>query len=306
MIKFAASLFYLTAIFNIHAQSIELPTASNSAAVARHNYYTLEYNDDTELSRWVAYELTAEEVRGTTPRRDDFRGDPHITTGSAGENDYRGTGFDRGHLAPAGDMKITPQAMSESFYMSNIAPQRPDFNRGIWLTLENTVRTWAVENGAALIAVGPILDQREYQRIGSSGVAVPERFYKVILDYREPELKGIGFILPNRGSREPLQSYAVTIDEVERQTGIDFYSLLADDDEERLESSFDLSLWNFTEYRGEYRVSFSPESNEGTAPYWINISSDTRHNSSCRYYGNTKRGRFTNEAAGTACGICGG
>ena len=190
----------------------------------------------------VAYELTAQEVQGIVSRSDDFRADPEIITGSATLVDYRGSGYDRGHLAPAADMKWSEEAMSESFYMSNMSPQAPGFNRGIWRSLESRVRSWAVENGAVYVVTGGILSSG-LPTIGPDSISVPEYFYKVILDYQEPELKGIGSILPNQGSKSSLKTYAVSIDSVEQRTGIDFFPSLPDDIEDKLEASVDLSLW---------------------------------------------------------------
>ena len=136
--------------------------------------------------------------------------------------------------------------------MSNMSPQKPGFNRGIWKKLEGSVRNWAVDNGEIYIVTGPILTG-SYPTIGYNKVSVPSYYYKVILDYREPDIKGIGFILPNEKSSSSLQSFAVTIDEVERRTGIDFYYSLPDDIEEQIESIVDISKWSLrssTSYSG--------------------------------------------------------
>ena len=177
-------------------------------------------------------------------RTNDFRIDYKVKTGSASLSDYKGSGYDRGHLAPAGDMKWSSTAMSESFFMSNMSPQHPSFNRGIWKKLESTVRNWAVDNGMIYIVTGPILTGN-YKTIGHNDVSVPDYYYKVILDYSEPEIKGIGFILSNQKSKSSLQSFAVTIDEVERKTGIDFYHALPDGIEEQIESTIDINKWSF-------------------------------------------------------------
>jgi len=177
-------------------------------------------------------------------RTNDFRIDNKVTTGSASLSDYKGSGYDRGHLAPAGDMKWSSTVMSESFYMSNMSPQKPGFNRGIWKKLEGSVRNWADDNGEIHVVTGPILTG-SYSSIGYNGVSIPNYYYKVILDYREPEIKGIGFVLPHQKSKSSLQSFAVSIDEVERKTGIDFYHSLPDEIENQIESSIDVSKWSF-------------------------------------------------------------
>jgi len=157
-------------------------------------------------------------------------------------------------MAPAADFKWSATAMSESFYMSNMSPQQPGFNRGIWKMLEGTVRNWAAEEGVIHIVTGPVLTG-EYHTIGYSSVSVPAYYYKVILDYREPELKAIGFILPNRKSRSPLQSFAVNVDAVEEKTGIDFFSAIPDNLEATIESNVDVSRWSFQNSKSYSRSS---------------------------------------------------
>jgi len=192
----------------------------------------------------VAYRLTSGQIEGSIGRTNDFRIDYKVKTGSASLSDYKGSGYDRGHLAPAADFKWSSTAMSESFFMSNMSPQLPGFNRGIWKKLEGSVRNWADDNGEIHVVTGPILTG-SYPSIGSNQVSIPNYYYKVILDYKEPEIKGIGFILPHQKSKSSLQSFAVTIDEVERKTGIDFYHSLPDEIENQIESSIDVSKWSF-------------------------------------------------------------
>ena len=225
-------------------QQVFLPEINNQDDIIEHFAYTLNYSEKHEQATWVAYTLTSLHAMGNIDRTDDFRPDVKVNTGSASLSDYEGTGYDRGHLAPAGDMKWSYEAMSESFYMSNMSPQVPGFNRGVWMKLESTVRNWAIDNGEINIVTGPVLTE-EYRTIGSNQVSIPKYYYKVILYYSELEIKGIGFILPNQKSSKPLESYAVTIDEVEYRTGIDFYPSLPDKIELQIESSINVSKWSF-------------------------------------------------------------
>ncbi|RKX90445.1 MAG: DNA/RNA non-specific endonuclease [Spirochaetes bacterium] len=234
-------------LFHQIPDGLEIPAVTNPEAVIEHTNYTLQYDERYEQADWVAYELTASEVEGTVKRGNHFREDPYVVTGSAELSDYKKSGFDRGHLAPAGDMKFSGSAMDESFYLSNMSPQRPGFNRGIWKELEEMVRTWAEENGSLYVVTGPVLNKPYYQTIGENKVAVPEFYYKVLLDYKEPEIKGIGFILPNKKCDDGVENYAVTIDKVEEVTGIDFFPKLPDAEEEKIESESELSLWNLFE-----------------------------------------------------------
>lgn len=227
---------------------LEMPKPVPGEQIIEHTGYTLSYNEEYEVASWVAYELTRDEVLGEHDRDDDFKSDPAVRTGSATLADYRNSGYDRGHLAPAADFKWSEEAMSDTFYLSNMTPQEGGFNRGIWADLESVVRTFAYDNGSVYVVTGPVLTDGPYKTIGSNDVAVPKRFYKVILDYSEPELKAIGFVLPNEKSDKKLQSFAMSVDDVEEITGLDFFPALPDDHEVELERSYDVSLWSFNKF----------------------------------------------------------
>jgi len=224
-----------------------LPEISINDEVIHHSYYTLSYNEDHEQANWVAYKLTSDMIQnGLYSRTDNFKPDYKVKSQSSQLSDYKGSGYDRGHLCPAGDMKISKIAMSESFYMSNMSPQSPSFNRGIWKSLESIVRTWAIENDEIYIVTGPILADGAYLgSIGSNFVSIPKYYYKVILDYQEPELKGIGFVLENVKGKSSLVSYAISIDNVEELTGIDFFPSLPDTIENIIEESLSIDKWNW-------------------------------------------------------------
>jgi endonuclease G len=223
--------------------SMEIPLLEDDTG------YALAYEEEHEQPKWVAYHLTRDEVYGVHERQDNFRADPSISTGSAELDDYRGSGYDRGHLIPAADQTWTEEAMSDSFYMSNMSPQEPAFNRGIWADLEAAGRTMAVTEGSVYVVTGPVLTDGPYKQIGEQGVSVPKYYYKAILDYQEPEYKAIGFLLPNKGSDEDLESFATSIDELEKRTSIDLFPQLPDDQENILESEFAVSDWNLEEFR---------------------------------------------------------
>ncbi len=224
---------------------LELPALDKDDPVYYYHGFTLLYDEEHEQARWVAYELTSQEVYSNVAKREDnFRIDPKVSTGSAEKDDYYKSGYDRGHLAPAGDLGWSEESMSDSFYFTNMSPQDPSFNRGIWRELEELMRDWAVESGSVLITTGPILEDG-LSTIGANQVSIPRAYYKVVIDYTEPTLRGIGFILPNEKSSQPLSSFALPIDEVERVTGIDFFANLPDNLEEQLESTYTQALWNF-------------------------------------------------------------
>lgn len=210
--------------------------------MVQHQFYTLSYVEEHEQAEWVAYELTREEVLANTERTDNFREDPFVATGSATLDDYYRSGYDRGHLAPAGDMGFSVEAMSESFYLSNISPQDQTFNRGVWRELEEDVRDWAVANERLYVVTGPVFGENP-KKIGPSEVTVPTYYYKVLLDYQEPEIKAIAFLLPNRATTEPPEAFVESVDNVEAYTGLDFFPALPDDLEALLEAKVRPELW---------------------------------------------------------------
>ena len=224
---------------------LELPAYSQKDAIIRHFAYTLCYNEAHEQASWVAYELTSDELIKRYDRTDRFIVDAAVSSVSADDQDYRKSGYDRGHLAPAGDMSWSETAMKESFYYSNMSPQVPSFNRGIWKKLEEQVRSWADELGTIYVVTGPVLKGR-MRYIGVNNVTVPNYYYKVILDNTGKEAKAIGFILRNEGSKAVLYHYAVSIDSVENFTGIDFFPGLSDKTEQKVEQTLCTSCWNWS------------------------------------------------------------
>lgn len=210
--------------------------------VIRHKGYTLSYNVQWRLPNWVGYELTAEETLGNIERTDWFDTDPEVKGVCPRHSDYTHSGYDRGHMAPAADMAWDKQAMVESFYMSNICPQVHGLNAGAWKQLENRVRTWAQEDSAIIIACGPIIGKTA-TTIGRNKITVPERFYKIVASPYSPNPRGIAFIFNNEATDKPLYTYAVTIDSVERATGIDFLYNLPDSLENFIEHNIDLESW---------------------------------------------------------------
>ena len=185
--------------------------------------YALGYIEYHEQPAWVIYIMTQTEATTKAAKRTNkFRSDPEIPTGSATTGDYRRSGYDRGHLAPAADMAFSGQTMADSFFMSNMSPQKPAFNRGIWKDLEALVRYFAITEREIVVVTGPILPKEKTVTIGANKVTVPTHYYKVIFDLTPPR-KMIGFILPNEGSNQPLAAFAVTVDAVEKATGLNFF-----------------------------------------------------------------------------------
>lgn len=216
----------------------------SNGGIINHLAYSLDYNETYEQADWVIYELTKEEVKNKkVPRKDKFAKDPTSTISSALATDYAKSGYDRGHLCPAADNRWSQDAMNQSFYMSNMSPQDPDLNRGIWKELEEKVRDWAVENEEVYVVTGPILADGFKKKIGKSNVAVPNYFYKVVADLSGDEIKGIGFIFVNGENNGELKNYGCSIDMVEKRTKIDFFPNLNDNIEKQIESDFIIEEW---------------------------------------------------------------
>ena len=301
---------------NSEPQRFEIPEHKTSDLLIEHAGFTLLYNEQHEQAAWVAYELTAEETRKAHERTDHFMVDPKVKTGTADDFDYKNSGYDRGHLAPASDMGWSATTMAESFYYSNMSPQEPTFNRGIWKKGEDLVRTWAIENEALYVVTGPVL-RNGLETIGPNKVSVPKLYYKVILDYREPERKGIAFLMSNEGSKEALSSFAVSIDSIQKITGINFFPLLPDEEEKELESQICLECWSWKsikKYSNGYKPSRSTISEPGyphEQPSFLtdqtNSGKSAKHQHSlvsAQCAGITKRGKQCKRMTKSSNGFC--
>lgn len=199
--------------------------------------YTVSYNSFYKTPNWVAWELTRKETEGEEGRTNKFLPDPELPEPRVTTSDYTRSGYDRGHMAPAADMKWSRQAMKESFYMSNICPQNRKLNRDDWGDLEESCRKWAEKYGTVHIACGPIYDTKSPKRIGKSRVAVPDRFFKVVLIYNRKNPMAMGFLFDNKAHHQNLKNYMVTVDKVEEETGLDFFPKVPDSIEEHIEST---------------------------------------------------------------------
>jgi len=211
--------------------------------IVRHIYYLLCYVEAHEQPSWTAYILDGEKLKeGRLRRTQDFREDPKVATQSATLSDYRRSGYDRGHLVPAGDFKWDSIGMSETFYLSNMSPQLHEFNAGIWEAIERTVRTWAKEKKQLVVYTGPLLRPR-LSKIGR-GVSVPDTFYKVVYALSGNEIEAVAFLVPHRPFPEnAVARFMVPVDSVEKVTGIDFFPALPDAIEEKAESRWNKSSW---------------------------------------------------------------
>lgn len=205
-----------------------------------HIYYNLGYDKEIEGARWTHYVLKQSFINGPAKRENDFRVDPYVDGLSAYETDYRGSGMDRGHLIPAADMKLNKLAMSESFYMSNISPQRPSFNRGRWSALERKVRSWCLKLGDLHVFTGPVF-LKSLNRINGTSIAIPDAYFKIV--FKDSAKEAIGFLMLNKKLDGDLLNYKVSINELENLTNIDFLSDLPDFIEDKVESQVNSNYW---------------------------------------------------------------
>lgn len=207
-----------------------------------HLGYTTHYNTKWLIPNWVAYELTPEEAEGNVERNGQFQSDPLVKGNTAIPADYKRSGYDRGHMAPAADMKFSNKAMNESFYLSNICPQNHELNTGLWASLEKRIRKWANAGETLYIVCGPIVKNTD-STIGQSGVVVPQGFFKVLCKKVNGKTYALGFVFPNEDCKGTIYNYSMSVDAVEKRTGLDFFSLLPDDVETAIERSSDLRVW---------------------------------------------------------------
>ncbi|MGI9918794.1 DNA/RNA non-specific endonuclease [Vibrio owensii] len=217
-----------------------MPSTNSDQFLCRDGY-AVGYNYDTKNADWVAYHVTAESVNITNKRSNSFKEDTEMPDYARSTlADYKGSGYDRGHLAPSATMDFTRESMKQSFLMSNMSPQLPGFNRVGWRVLEEHVRDLANEYNELYVVTGPIYEGNE-GTIGN-GVVIPSAFYKVILDPSFDE--AIAFIVPHRDvSSSELANFITTIDEVERQTGLDFFAQTPDSIEDNMESVKWEEMW---------------------------------------------------------------
>ena len=233
----------LLVISNGLIAQLELPKYDVDDTIIRHRGYTLLYNSKYKQANWVAYLLTKDETVKRFQRGEFFAPDPLIP-GTDFSVDYQKSGYDRGHLAPAADMGYSMETMVQSFFYSNMSPQLPRFNRGVWKKLEMQVRNWAEEYDSLYVVTGPIFSD-SIKVIGPHRVAIPKAYYKVLLQKRNGNWEGIGFILPNSNTKVDFKDYATSIDKVEGITGLDFFIELNKKNASAIEQKICTKCWGF-------------------------------------------------------------
>ena len=212
-----------------------------SDTLVRYDAFDVHFNCERGIANCAIYELVNNELNGTAERAEGFMPDPSVK-GCPSPEDYAGSGFDRGHLVPAGDLKWSEEAMRQSFLLTNVAPMHKALNEGGWAKLEEKVREWTARDSALLVFTGPVVSDGD-TTLANGRITVPSAYYKVIMAPCVRPTRAIAFIYPNGHSGGRLRQYAVSIDEVERRTGLDFFPTLPIEEQQRLEGVVNLEAF---------------------------------------------------------------
>lgn len=228
-----------------HLKITSFVSKIENEVVVNHLGYMSSFNPLARIPNWIAYDLTKEEVAGTVKRDNGFYPDPDLPLSvQATFGDYRNNdGWDKGHMAPAGDMKWSRQAMHESCFFTNICPQNRNLNNGDWKSLEEKCRSWAQKYGIIYIVCGPIIGDMKNGTLGENKVVIPDAFFKVLMVRVGDEYEGIGFVFENKAGHQDLFNYAMSIDSVESMTGMDFFHQLPDKVENKVEADYHKEVW---------------------------------------------------------------
>lgn len=218
------------------------PLKTTPEIILRKKSYVVSYNQDTRMPNWVAWQLTAEHIDGELKRMNNFHEEENCPRPRATLQDYKGSGWSRGHMCPAGDNKWSRDAMYDSFSLVNVCPQDSKLNSGVWNSLEMDCRQWARQYGEVYIVCGPVLMKRQHETIGPNKVVVPEAFFKVVL-CMVGKPKAFGVVVRNNEGTKKRDLYYNSVDDVERLTGLDFFPSLPDDIEKVVEAEVNMDEW---------------------------------------------------------------
>lgn len=229
------------------ATNMELGNPGGADAILCHDGYAVGYSYQHKIPMWCAYWIERETVDVNVERQDRFVEHPQIPGQySSTRGDYSKSGYDRGHCAPSASIDYSAEANQETFFYTNMFPQKPGLNRdmfghkGAWGYLENEIRDWARQRDQVYVISGAYIGEAA-QRIGN-GVSVPTDFFKIVISPIGPDV--IAFWIPHKeNAKYEVSSYLTSVDDIERRTGLDFMSLLEDSQENDLESQIADKLW---------------------------------------------------------------
>ncbi len=264
---------------NLHPRIID---SDPKIIMLNYHAYDAGYSVEDVQPAWVGYRLNRNRVGGFVERTNKFQREPRLAGSDASDRDFAGSGFDKGHLVPAADMAWSVQSMMESFSYANVSPQSIGFNRGIWKRLESQVRDWAADlqvndTMGLLVWSGPVL--RGNSRLSTFGrLRIPEAFYKVV--YHPGEERVAALLLPHLSSISSLEGYLLSVDSLEKVTGMDFLRGLPDQIEERLERNVCESCWTWSTKAGT--SSRKSSGNQSPTSDAMSCSGTTKAGKPCR------------------------
>ena len=215
---------------------------STTGEIVKHDYYILSYNKKHLQSEWVAYALHPSHLSDNSFKRPYFEIDNKVKGGSADWRNYQKSGYDRGHLCPAGDRRFSFEAYKETFLTSNASPQDRGFNSGIWNRLEIQIRNWVSKKGEMYIITGGVLKDG-LPTIGSEKVSVPEYFYKIVVTYNQDKPVSIAFLIPNKATSNHISTFVTSVSDIENTTGLSFFTNLPQEIEAQLKMPIDYRFW---------------------------------------------------------------
>lgn len=270
-------------------------SAERNIQVIKHAFYKIGFDSKQKLPAWAYYSLTKEHLAlANLERKGSFVKDPLLNDEQACSDDYAGSGFDKGHLVPCEDMSFSEQAMKETFYYSNCAPQTTQLNRGEWKVVEELAREWAVDFGEAIVICGPVF-KPIMRKMGVHDIPVPDSYFKIITVHKKNQYSSLAFIMPN--SMNDLMApvnYTCTIDSIEKVTGLDFFSAFPDNMEEQFESKINVKDWNWKIHHSKANIIYSdslPKStNENNTPASVQCVGKTKKGKRCTKKTNSKSG----------------
>ncbi len=223
---------------------LEMPLLSGREKLINYNGFTVNYNSNDKIPFWVAYALEDHETEGENTRTGKkFRPDNSLPYPQAEDNDYRNSGWARGHMAPAADFKWSKEAMDDTFYFTNCCPQDVSLNGGMWSTLEKKTRSYAKKYGRVYVVTGPIIGKKRNGTIGDGRVTVPDSFFKALLIHNGKEYQSIAFVMKNGKQEGNMQKSAMSVNALEKRIGHDLFADLDDNIEEKIEESYKLAVW---------------------------------------------------------------
>lgn len=244
LIVFAYEQFAQT--YPYHAQlksQFEYPVVKVDDSLCLYNDFLLSFNCDKKLANWVAYTLTKSELIRDTRRSNIFKKDPDLRCIQGMDDDYRNSGIDRGHLAPSADFTFSKFSNQHTFFFTNISPQKPEFNRGIWKKLEEETRAMCVFYDSVSVVSGPVFSDKD-SLLGVTRLPIPKKYFKVLMVHAGDKSEMAAFLIPNEKSILPFTTYLLSIDSLETLLQMDFFPMMDDAKENKLEASFNLDFWS--------------------------------------------------------------